>query len=762
MRGILAGGSRATALVAAAIVAFWLALVLPLLVGQRTLLLRDVFTTHLPYKAFGAESLARGEVPAVFPDWALGQPFRGNPNALPFYPGNLLYLALPFWSAFNLHYVLHWALAALGMARLARAYGLGAEAAALAALAYGGSGYLLSTLTFYNLITVAAWAPWVLAGLARGGVRGAAAGGLACGLMLLGGEPLTAALVVPAMAVVALDRQGARRGLPLALAVGALGLALAAPQIVATARILPESWRALAGIEAHQVAANDVHPFRLLELLLPLPWGWPSSWDRFSYWAPRVTPELPYVFTLHFGVVACALAFAAARRRPALAALGLGGLAGAWALGLSPELTRTLTLGLFRYPQKLLLLVALAGALLAGCGLERLLGEEEARPRPWWFAAGALGALAVGLLVAFPELAELLRVHLAARGNALVATTQAAHWIVGLLAAALLVAGAGWAVARRSGAGLVACQALALVQLAPAWLTDATARYRAPSPWARTVAAEAGARSVVAVPAAFPWWEERQPYGEEARSPAGQARIARLDLEPPFATLYGLASPLAPDLEGLSSARSVELARRLAAASWEERLPWLRRLGVGWVTRNVAGEIAGLEPVESVDRFGTPTTLFRLAGAQPLVRWPERLALARDRAAAFAAVAEGRVPDGAALIERPVDHHPDARVELLEERTDEIRFEVEGEGGLAVVGRAYWSFYQARLEDGTLLATQPADLALLGVEVPPGRHRVLVEVSWRGERAGAALALLALALCSGLFAWRRSGVAPSA
>ena len=110
---------------AAAALLLWLWVTVPLALGERTLYLRDVFTTHMPLKAFGAAELRQGRIPAFNPTWALGQPFRGNPNALPFYPGNVLYLVLPFWSAFNLHYALHWLLAALAMAALARAWARG-------------------------------------------------------------------------------------------------------------------------------------------------------------------------------------------------------------------------------------------------------------------------------------------------------------------------------------------------------------------------------------------------------------------------------------------------------------------------------------------------------------------------------------------------------------------------------------------------------------------------------------------------------------
>lgn len=591
MRAILAGESKASAWIVGAILAGWLALVLPLVLGQRTLLLRDVFVTHLPYKAFGAEALRHGEVPAVFPGWALGQPFRGNPNALPFYPGNLLYLALPFWSALNLHYVLHWALAAFGAAWLARRYGITREGAAVAALTYAGSGYLLSALTFYNLLTVAAWAPWVLAGLVAGGRRGTVGAGLACGMMLLGGEPLTAAIVAPLMALVAIERHGWRRGGLATLAAGALGLALAAPQVVASLQVLADSWRKVHGIDPGQAVANDLHPFRLLELLLPLPWGWPSDWNRFAYWAPRVTPHMPYIFSLHFGLIGFGLALGAVRARRAWAVAVAVALAGAWALGLSPAVTHALTLGFFRYPQKLLIVGALGGALLAAWGFDRVL-EGEARARRWWLAAGGFGVVLVAALVGFPDLVRLFREKLVAGGDATVAATQAAHWIVLLAAATLLLAFGGWAVKRRSAAGLLAVQTLALLQLAPAWLTDRTEVYRQPSEWVAYVAAAreaTGADGVLAVPAAFPYWEERQPYSIEAQNPVAQARIARLDLEPSFANLYGLSAPLAPDLEGLTAARMAALERRLAAATWEERMPWLRRLGVGWVTRNREG-----------------------------------------------------------------------------------------------------------------------------------------------------------------------------
>jgi len=72
------GFPRALALVAVAALGLWLWVTVPLALGIRTLYFRDVFTTHVPWKAFGAAELRHGRIPAFNPTWALGQPFRGE------------------------------------------------------------------------------------------------------------------------------------------------------------------------------------------------------------------------------------------------------------------------------------------------------------------------------------------------------------------------------------------------------------------------------------------------------------------------------------------------------------------------------------------------------------------------------------------------------------------------------------------------------------------------------------------------------------
>ncbi len=135
----------------------------PLIRGSGTLYTRDVLTSHYPLKAAQAEALRRGELPLIDPYRAGGQPLLGNPNALPLYPDNLLYLvASPLW-ALNAHFWLHLLLAPIGFYWLGRAWGLRRAAAWAGGVCYVASGFFLSLLNLYNLVAGAALAPAFIA-----------------------------------------------------------------------------------------------------------------------------------------------------------------------------------------------------------------------------------------------------------------------------------------------------------------------------------------------------------------------------------------------------------------------------------------------------------------------------------------------------------------------------------------------------------------------------------------------------------------------
>ncbi len=761
---------------AAALVA-WLLVTVPLAAGTRTLYFRDVFSNHLPLKAFGARELAEGRVPALNPTLALGQPFRGNPSALAFYPGNVLYLVLPFWSAFNLHYALHWLLAALTFHALARELGQGRPAALLAALTYAGSGWLLSCLSFYNLIAVAAWWPLAMWGAARGGRRGIALGGLACGLALLGGEPVTALLgMVPLLLAAAMPARAAggaepaekprwrwRRGLATAAAIGLVGCAVALPQIVATARIHGFTYRGAHGMIASQAAAYSLHPARYLELVVPYPLGRPLDLGVTGPWAKALLPRVPFYFSLYAGIVALWLAAGAVRRRPAWAGLAAVALGGAWLGGLSGEFLITLTGGLFRFPEKLLFWYALALPLLAGWGLERAL----ARPRPRVVAAaiGGGAALAAAALVAVARPMAVRHAEGLGPGTGPVAPAeivgaQLGLWLAGLLAAGALLAAAAWVLARVrrpaiAAAAIAGLQLLALLQLGPVVQTDSTAPYREPVPWtalAREASGGPGA-AVFAEHQIFPTWGPEPDF----RVPSGPRwsleRLEALDLAAAPGILQGLTYPLYPDIEGMSSPLYAFLMINMARMEWSERVSWLRALGIDAVVLYHAPSLPGLRPLDSEVRAGARATLLAVEGAAPEVWWPERAVPAEGPLPALLQVAEIDDPVATVVTAQPVEHRPGGTVRLLAAGPDAIEVAVSGPGGVLAVRRSYQHLWRARA-GGRELPVFPLDLTLTGVEVPPGEHTVRLAVSAWPEALAAAGGTAAGLLCLAA-AWGR-------
>jgi hypothetical protein len=749
VRGVLARVRRVdrwTALV----VVLWLAIALPFALGERTLLQRDVFTTHLSYKWFGAQELAAGRVPATIPGWALGQPFAGNPNALPFYPGNLLYLVLPFWSAFNLHYLGHLLLAFFGMRALARALGQRQEAAVMAGLAYAGSGYAVTLLTFYNLLTVAAWVPVALTGLVRGGRRGTVIAGLAGGMALLGGEPITGALALPVAAVVACGAHGVRAGALVGLRSAALAIGLALPQLVATLRVAPHSFRGAHGLLLEQVTANDLHPWRLLELLLPLPWGVMSAPPPWGHWATAISPQAPYIFSLYVGVVALLLACVAAGRRRAWSALVLGALAAGWAAGLSAEVTQAVTLGLFRFPQKLLFPFTLALAPLAGWGLEAVL-ERPRLGRAVKLAGATLVVLGMVMLLNRASLAERLGETFADGAPHGTLMAQAFLWSAQVVLAGGLLLGAGAGIARRSAGALIALQLVGLVQLVPLVPSAPTSAFRGTPAWAERVGP--GAR-VASAAHQYPLWEPRPPYSLEALWARGRSTLDRELLAPYYTLPLGLESPLAPDLDGLTAPLQVFLAANLVPTDWEGRVRWLRRLGVGALVRDSLRSGPDLERLDSRLRFAAATEILEVPAPRAFVFRPREARFAPTPRDAYLPIARGEIGDDVALVSSEVSHGAVGEARLISATPDEVVLEVEGEGGLVGVLRASQPFWRAELEDGTRLPTTTVDLVLLGVEVPAGSHRVRLWVPRGIEIAAGALALAAL--LAALIVWRRS------
>jgi hypothetical protein len=353
---------------------------------------RDVFSYSYPHARFIHEICRQGHLPYWNPYLNYGEPVLANPNFLFFYPSTLLLVLLPLDFAYQLHYLLHFALAAVGTYLLARRWAESRWAAFLAAAVFAFSGPVLSLGNFYNHVAAAAWIPWALL-LTDSALEGRSRRPwilltLVFALQFLAAEPFTLMATFGLSLAYAFFRAGSIRR-PLAAAnvrlvasfalVGGLMLALSAVQLLPSLDLLSHSRRGTEGLPFNETTSWSFHPLLLLEFVIPALFG--SALEAPSLWTLVLNcRNMPYFPSFFIGFVPLLLALAGwalgrDRRRNfaavsalALLVLSFGRFTPVFALAylLVPPLA------LVRFPVKLLVPALLFVALLAGWGFDAL------------------------------------------------------------------------------------------------------------------------------------------------------------------------------------------------------------------------------------------------------------------------------------------------------------------------------------------------------------------------------------------------------
>jgi len=418
----------------------------------------DVALSHYAFKRYLVSRLAEPALPLWNPHTYAGHPFLAYPEMGLFYPGVLLFLALPLPAAFTTGVVVHVLLAGAGAALLAHRLTGSWAGGTVAGLVFAFGGYMSERigaghLTYYQS---AALFPWlVLAAdraLATGRFVHACGAGVVLALLVLASPPFNAlyALVflVGWYATARWRPMGAGRPawrpvLQLA-AIGGLGLLLAGVQLVPTLELAGQSDRSAT---SRQFATSlSYPPLHAVTLLVP---------DiEAPALLPGVTPSWEYaVYPGVAGLLLAGVALFRGRPRGTIASLGLIALASislmlgehtplysAWLALLPP-------LGLFRVPARAGLILELCLALLAAHGLCALAGEGPRRQRLGLVAAlsAALGAALVAAAAVYtgsdwtPELRRAAGLGAAAGAAALglVASPHRRLWsalVVGVVA----------------------------------------------------------------------------------------------------------------------------------------------------------------------------------------------------------------------------------------------------------------------------------------------------------------------------------------
>jgi hypothetical protein len=797
--------SRALSLLyAAPFLAAALWLFAPVVAGRDTLFLRDALNTHLEMKWFQAEAMRAGELPLVDPYRSGGQPHLGNPNTVPLYPDNLLYLlASPIW-ALNAHFWLHFLLAPLSVYYLGRQAGLGRAASWAAGVIYATGGYCLSVLSLYNLSASTTLAPaflgaCVATGRAAGGPgaeparepgaqpgpetvpdpgRATAFAAVLWALLVLGGDPMTAvaALVVGAATGIAVGKSRARAAARLAVAV-ALGTLVAAPQVVEFLRIAPGSYRGVQGYSPEAATAASWSPANLFEWLVPMAFGRPDL----LYWGERFhAGRMPLFHSCSPGVLALALALAGSRwgirwtKRWiawswALVAIGLFFAMGsynplaAWLLALPG-------MQIFRLPVKLWFLVACGLALLAGGGLQRFIESSGGAELRRWLVVllAACALLGGGLILAGDRAAQLIDGLMPPRLPSGHAGVEAARWArLSLLSAGLLTAALGvTALARRSswlgpgrraeaGALLLGLHVVGqLVLLRGLVPTDAVEAYtEPPAEVLRAVPAEGrivhGDASslfgpVGVDPSVYPdadlRWLQRDTFAQ---------------LYPPGGVMAGRRYDFWSSPEGLDSFLTRAAGQAITLVDDPRRVSLLESSGVSHLllTRDLEGVAAERAVLAAKVPAGTSELrVYELPRATAEVAFVGRVLRAPEAPQALLLLTDPTFEPRSAVVladsgAPTLGGRGEARV--IESRRESLRIEVRAESpGAVLVQRSYLPIYTAEL-DGQPVEIAIANLHRMAVEVGPGEHLLEIRVDRRAlgpSFAVSALGLLLVAL----------------
>jgi hypothetical protein len=350
-----------------------------------------------PDQLFARELIRQGELPTWNNLTGAGQPLLAQQQTAPLYPGTLITFLLPYWESLGLVAALKLVIAALGTYLFGRALGLGRLAAVLSGTAFAFGTYMVSWLEHphSNAYILLPWLMLLVERLMKRARLGdALALGCVGGLALLAGHPQSALIIALPASVLAAFRLGnSRRAdgtsvsrprvLALLVAALVLSLLLGAVMVLPFAEVVGQSYNI--DRPNSPLAWNGIYGFFFPEF-----WGRPDKFQLLG--GPKNYPER----TMYVGALSTALALAGlVARRPSGDQIFFAVLGGVTLLALFDTPLFDVVLNLPGVHSiiflRLLIVVSLCGAMLAGFGLQVLLdGDLLQRKR----------ALAAFLLVA--------------------------------------------------------------------------------------------------------------------------------------------------------------------------------------------------------------------------------------------------------------------------------------------------------------------------------------------------------------------------
>jgi hypothetical protein len=395
----------------------------------RGLFLADITSYHYPMKHAVRDAVFRGEFPFWNRFFSGGQPLAANPAYELWYPPQWLIFLPSFHQGMQLHIVIHFALAAIGMLLLLRSLGAGVWASLFGAVSFAFSGPYLSLSMKLPILFSLSWMPLALYFARRflverrgGDFAGAV---LSLGMQLLLGEPTMAMQTWGLIAAYLIWRRDRRDLLPIA------SVALAA-MLVAAIQLIPAIDHARDSVRSQsftfQVASNWSMPLqRVAEWVMP---------SVFRHIAPDISTMYPFrtepfLGEIYVGLLVAILAVAGifTGSRGWWGVLALVVISVIVAAGEHTPLFRLLydahLVRAIRYPEKFIVTAAFVLIVWAALILDRILAGDRKLAKTaltlaiaWacmaallalagsdraYFGLGALRAVAAAVLLSMPR-----------------------------------------------------------------------------------------------------------------------------------------------------------------------------------------------------------------------------------------------------------------------------------------------------------------------------------------------------------------------
>ncbi len=272
-------------------------------------LLSDLILENYVWKLFTVQSIKARQIPLWNPHIFAGLPFLAAGQHSALYPFSVLFYVLPISSAYGYFTVLQLFLAGLFAFIYARVIGLGRLGAAVTAITYMFSAFMVTSVVFTMIIAAAAWLPLLLAMIeliirkvgenqenASRPLLYVVFGAIALGFQLLAGHIEISYYVLLIMAFYAAIRlwqlarggkSAAGRALFWLVVMVVLGLALGAVQLIPLYELVSSSFRQSSA--SYQQVVGWAYPLRrLIAFLVPDFFGNPTHHSYLDVFSRQV------------------------------------------------------------------------------------------------------------------------------------------------------------------------------------------------------------------------------------------------------------------------------------------------------------------------------------------------------------------------------------------------------------------------------------------------------------------------------------------